>query len=244
MQQRAQRGGRVARFGRPPSSEPTIAFVPRDAFPRTCARRLRTIVARRFKARRLALLPDVRFRAYAHSVPVWAAILVALASGGFGAWLTAWNDRHERFRDRLSTAADDFSVAASEAFIAVRRTKDEIQRSNDPVKVNPLRDTGWSARDVLLIRSSRIDLLFGPGAPAGLEAAQVIHEVAKGVRHNGGQLDLAAVDQSLVDGPEHLRSFQRAAFEEIRRATPPSATVRESVRRAARRGNSMGGEPM
>jgi hypothetical protein len=169
-------------------------------------------------------------------VPVWAAILIALASGGFGAWLTAWNDRNERFRDRLITSADDFSVTASEAFIAVRRTKEEIQRSSDPAKVNPLRDAAWAARDVLLMRSSRIDLLFGPGAPTGLEAAQVIHEVAKGVRGNGGQLDLAAVDQSLVDGPEHLRSFQRAAFEEIRRATPPAATLRESIRRTLRRG--------
>jgi hypothetical protein len=170
-------------------------------------------------------------------MPVWAAILVALASGGFGAWLTAWNDRNERFRERLITAADDFGIAASEAFVAVRRTKDEIQRSNDPAKVNPLRDAAWVARDVLLMRSSRIDLLFGPGAPAGLKASQVIHEVAKGVRSNGGQLNLAAVDQSLVDGPEHLRSFQRAAFDAIRRATPPSATLRESLRRAVRHGS-------
>jgi hypothetical protein len=52
-------------------------------------------------------------------MPVWASIFVTVVagvgSGAFAAWLTARNDRKERFRDRLIEAADDFTVVAANA---------------------------------------------------------------------------------------------------------------------------------
>jgi hypothetical protein len=48
----------------------------------------------------------------------------------------------------------------------------------------------------------------------------------------GEGLPGASVDTALIDGPEELRKFQREAFERIRQAAPPSATIRESFRRS------------
>jgi hypothetical protein len=167
-------------------------------------------------------------------VPVWAAILVSLASGGLGAWLTTWNDRHERFRDRMIEAADDFGVAASEAFVALRTARDEVQRAQAAGNATDAEDAlnnAWTARDAAMTRSTRIDLLFGPGSAPGLEASGVLHELAKGRNHVRDPTGLA-VDEALIDGPEHLRDFQRRAFDGIRKAAPPSATIRESIRQA------------
>jgi hypothetical protein len=169
-------------------------------------------------------------------MPIWAAILVAVlaafASGGFGAWLRAWNDRHERFRDRLIEAADEFVVAASNALIVLRDAIGEV-RAGDPAGAKKESEDAWAMRDVVLKRSARVDLLFGPGSETARASTDLVTALAT-ANHvlRPPSLDPNKADSSLMDATGCLQRFERAAFAGIRRAAPPSATVRESIRRA------------
>lgn len=173
-------------------------------------------------------------------MPVWAAVLIAViasfASGGFGAWLGAWNDRHERFRDRMIAAADDLVGEASGALIGLRNAIGEVRSAADPARAKEAAEGAWSGRDAVLRRSARIDLLFGPGSETALAATDLVSELAKGcLMLQPPALDADGAEGALMDAAGNLPRFERAAFDGIRRAAPPSATVRESIRRTLAR---------
>jgi hypothetical protein len=69
-------------------------------------------------------------------MPVWASILItvvaAVGSGSFGAGLAVWNDRHERYRDKMIDAADGFNVAAADALVKLRDAVGPVREANDP----------------------------------------------------------------------------------------------------------------
>lgn len=111
-------------------------------------------------------------------MPVWAAILTALGTGAFGAWLTTRNDRQERFRDRLIEAADDFTGASAEALIDTRDAIREVGERKDAVLMKESTERAWAARDKALRRSARVDLLFGSGSAASQSANSVLNELA------------------------------------------------------------------
>ncbi len=178
----------------------------------------------------------VRARSYARAVPVWASVLVAViavfASGGLGAWLGAWNDRHERFRDRMIAAADEFVGDAANALIALRNAIGEVRNAADPARVKKTVDLAWTTRDAVLRRSARIDLLFGPGSETGHAASSLVHDLAEACeRLQPTRFDADGAEATLLEVTARLQNFQHAAFDGIRRAAPPSATVRESLRR-------------
>ncbi len=97
------------------------------------------------------------------SVPLWLSVIVTVlaAFGAFGALLTAWNDRQERFRDRMLDAADDFSSATAEGLVVFRDAVGKVT-GGDPVRAKAATEKAWAKRDLPLIRSARVDLLFGP----------------------------------------------------------------------------------
>ena len=168
-------------------------------------------------------------------MPVWASVLItviaAALSGGFGAWLVAWNDRHERFRDRMISAADDLVIAGSEGLIAVRdaiyQARHELAGRDQAVA------RAWKRRDVVLHRGARVELLFGPGSETARAVIDLTYELGKAIdRGQGPAPDQAAAEAAQMEAAAKLTSFQRAAFDGIRRAAPPSATMRESLRRA------------
>jgi hypothetical protein len=48
---------------------------------------------------------------------VTVTVIAAFGAGAFGAMPMSWNDRQERFRDRMLDAADGFSAAVAEALV-------------------------------------------------------------------------------------------------------------------------------
>ena len=74
----------------------------------------------------------------------------------------------------------------------------------------------------------------GPGPPP--QQPNLVSELAKGCQKlQPPELDADGAEQGLMDAAGQLPKFERDAFDGIRRAAPPSATVRESVRRALSR---------
>jgi hypothetical protein len=168
-------------------------------------------------------------------MPVWASILVtviaAAASGGFGAWLGTWNDRHERFRDRMIVAADGFVGGGSEALIALRDAIFLAQRGMGPSTDEAIA-RAWKERDVVIRRRARVELLFGPDSETARAADGLRCDLGSATDKLQGQApDVAAADRELSEAKGKLREFQGAAFEGILRAAPPSATIRASLRR-------------
>jgi hypothetical protein len=166
-------------------------------------------------------------------VPVWAAILVALASGGFGAWLAAWNDRHERFRDRMITAADDLVGAATEAINAAR---DAIYCVEHKLPPDEKVSIAWKKLDTVLLRRARVELLFGPTSDSGRRAKELTDQLSTAIdRAQPPNLDETTANARLREARTSLTSLQQTAFKDIRRAAPPSATIHESIRRVLER---------
>lgn len=177
----------------------------------------------------------IRARAYAQAVPVWSSVLIAVvaaaASGFFGAWLVAWNDRHERFRDRMINAADDLAGAGAQALIAVR---DAIYSARQRLAPSAQERIGlaWKKRDAVLSRRARVDLLFGPDSETARAADDLIRELGTATDKVQGEApNLDAADAAYEAAQAKLQDFERAALNGIRLATPPSATIRESFRR-------------
>lgn len=173
-------------------------------------------------------------------MPVWASVLVTvvtgLGAGTLGAGLTAWNDRQERFRDRLIEAADEFTAAAAEALVKLRDAVSAVREANDAARMKSSTEEAWEHHDAALCRSARVDLLFGPGSATASSASAFLSHLAQAsavLRPPDSDADGA--ERALVDGTADLQRFHRAAFDEIRRAAPPSATLRESLRWRSRR---------
>jgi hypothetical protein len=101
-------------------------------------------------------------------------------------------------------------------------------------------EKAWSQRDTPWIRSARVDLLFGPDSGTARCSNAPLHHIATALESlNPPKLDADAADQALLDAPEGLRMFQRLAFEDIRSAVPPSATLRKSLRKTRRRSDAL-----
>jgi hypothetical protein len=170
------------------------------------------------------------------TMPTWASVLIALASGlgsgTFAAWLTTRSDRRERFRTRLIEAADDFASAAAEALIKTRDAIGEVRASKDAERMKQATELGWTQRDAVLHRSARIDLLFGPGQDAPRLANQVVNELATVVSsltpHSDGDAreppssDPDAAERAHLKAAEALRGFHIAASEAIQESKLPS----------------------
>jgi len=167
-------------------------------------------------------------------ISVSLTVIAAFGAGAFGALLTSWNDRQERFRDRMLDAADEFAAAIAEALLVLRDAVGEV-RGGDAVRAKAAAQKAWSQRDTPLIRSARVDLLFGPDSDTARCSNALLHHIAAALEDlNPPKLDAEAADQALLDAPEGLRMFQRLAFQDIRSAAPPSATLRESLRKTRR----------
>jgi hypothetical protein len=174
-------------------------------------------------------------------MPVWASVLVtvvaAVGAGACGAGLAVWNDRHERFRDRMIEAADGFNVAAADALVRLRDAVGAVREANDPALMKSTTELAWQAHDGALRTSARVDLLFGPSSETTEAANTFLNRLAMAqntVRPPNPDADGA--ESVLVEATSDLQRFHRAAFNGIRRAAPPSATVRESLRGILRRG--------
>ena len=166
-------------------------------------------------------------------MPVWAAVLIALVSGGAGVWVTTWNDRHERFRDRMIDAADDLVSAGSVALIAVR---DAIYRVTNDLPTDDTVTIAWKKRDDFLTLSARVELLFGPTSETAQAATELTSKLAQAIdRAQPPQLNAPAAESLHLEARASLTALQQSAFEDIRVAAPPSARVRESVRQALQR---------
>ena len=185
-------------------------------------------------------VPDrrtVRVRAYAQAVPVWLSVLIAIVaaatSGFFGASLGAWNDRHERFRDRMIGAADDVTEAGAQALNGVRDAIYNVRNGLPPEERIGL---AWRRQDTVLTRGARVSFLFGPDSETAGAATDLISKLGTAIHNAQGQPpDLNAADAAMDDAKAKLEDFARAAFKEIRVATPPSARIRDSFWRSRAR---------
>jgi hypothetical protein len=178
-------------------------------------------------------------------MPVWASALVTviagLGAGVFGAWVTAWNDRRERFRDRMIETADDFAAAA-DALVRFRDAIGAVHASKDAVRMKSATEDAWTHRDIALRRSAHVDLLFGPGSTTAGAANDLLNHLAVAAHSLTPPVgDADAADAALQSAASDLRRFQRSAFGAIRLAAPPSSTLRETLRgrrlRSATRGS-------
>lgn len=196
------------------------------------ATRLRAHPARSTRPRRRALTGAV-------------TILAALLSGAFGAWLTSWNNRRERYRDRLIEAADDFATATSEALIKARGALEKFEHSASLEEQAQAVETALDYRDVALQKSARVTLLFGDSearAPVG----RILHllSVMAGLlipdpdptTGERPPSDLAGARKAHLDAAWAFEGgFLEQAHAEIRIAAPPSETIRQSLRRVLKR---------
>jgi hypothetical protein len=169
-------------------------------------------------------------------VPVWASILLSVVSGlgsGFlGAWLTARNDRQERFRDRLLEAADDFTVAAADALVKLRDAIGAVRDGKDAECMKQATEEAWEHHDIALRRTARLDLLFGVGSDAARSANGLLNQLAVASQAlRPPRCDDDRGEAALVDATAELQGFQGAAFAAVRRAAPPSASLWETLRR-------------
>jgi hypothetical protein len=158
-------------------------------------------------------------------MPTWASVLIALTSGlgsgTFAAWLTTRNDRRERFRHRLIEAADEFASAAAEALIKTRDAIGEVRDRNDAERMKQTTELAWHQRDVVLHRSARVDLLFGPGRDVSRAANDVVNELATVVAAlTPPSLDAGSADRAHLDAAEALRKFHIAASRAIQKGKP------------------------
>jgi hypothetical protein len=115
-------------------------------------------------------------------VPVWTSVLVtivaAFGAGAFGAGLTVWNDRQERFRERMIDAADGFNVAAADALVKLRDAVGAVREASDPALMKSTTERAWRAHDDALRTSARVDLLFGPGCETTAAASTFLNRLA------------------------------------------------------------------
>lgn len=180
----------------------------------------------------------VRRSAYAERVPDWATVVIALVagffSGGFGAVLGAMStrgDREERFRNRLLDAADDLLADISPALTTLRDALGEA-RAGDAAKAKAAAELAWKGRDLVLHRSARIELLFGPDSDTKRATDNVIEDLAKAAGLlQPPEINADAAESLLMEAAGHLRELQRAALEAIRAASPPSVGRRRSLLR-------------
>ncbi len=167
-------------------------------------------------------------------MPVWASALItviaALGSGTLGAWLASWNDRRERFRDRMIDAADEFGTAAAQALVKLRDAIGEVRSLSDPAQMKEKAEGAWAQRDAVLMRSARIDLLFGPGSETARSSTRLLNHLANAVEIlSPPKFDPDGSERALLDTSQEHAMFCRVAFDDIRRAAPPSARLRESL---------------
>ncbi len=109
-------------------------------------------------------------------------------------------------------------------------------RGSDPARMERATEEAWAHHDIALLRSARIDLLFGPGSDTTQSTSSFLSHLAQAsliLRPPAHNADGA--ENVLVDATADLQEFQRSAFDAIRRAAPPSATLRESLQRRLRR---------
>jgi hypothetical protein len=163
-------------------------------------------------------------------------VVAAASAGAFGAGLTVWNERQERFRDRMIAAADAFNASAADALVKLRDAIGAVREGNDLALMKATTELAWDAHGVALRRSARLDLLFGPGSETTGATSIFLNRLATAqqtVRPPDADPDRA--EATLVEATADLQNFHRAAFDGIRRAAPPSGTLRESVRRTVGR---------
>jgi hypothetical protein len=162
------------------------------------------------------------------------AAVAGIGSGALGAWLTARNDRQERRRDRLLAAADDFSSATAEALVKLRDAIGNVQNLADPASMKEAAEAAWRQRDTALLRSARIDLLFGPQSLTASAANDVLHSLAAAQDIlRPPTFDADGAERELVRASERLRRFNSCAFEDLVRTT--TAAAHRRVARALRR---------
>jgi hypothetical protein len=174
-------------------------------------------------------------------VPVWASALVtviaALGAGTGGALLTLRHNRLERFRGRMIEAADDYANASGEALLKLRDAVGVVERSTDADAKIAAVELAMDHRDTALKRASRIFLLFGPESEASKSVARLVNHLIEGADllvpkpDKGIQSDARAASTRLQNAADEHEKFYALAYEEIRRARPPSETVREALRR-------------
>ncbi len=154
-----------------------------------------------------------------HFWPAAVLVLTALLSGSFGAWLTSRNDLHERRRDRMLNAADDYATAASQSLLKLRNAVGEVQRARDAAAMKLATEHAWEHRDAVLVRSARISLLFGPGTPTSDSTGRFVTDLAEAIDALAPQpspTDIGAAQLSLLDASNELQQFYKLAFAQIR----------------------------
>jgi hypothetical protein len=156
-------------------------------------------------------------------MPAWAsALLAAIGAGFLGAWFTARHDRRERFRDRMIEAADDFGIAASQALVAARNALRAASDAKGPAM--SARNFAWETRDLALMRSSRLDLLFGPDTKAVAHAHKLVEALGGvGVNLDASSFDLPKAHAAFRLATHRLYEFNRAAHLEIAQIGTPAS---------------------
>lgn len=130
-------------------------------------------------------------------MPVWATVLIALASTAAGAvvaWWVAWMrinfEREESLRSRMLDAADEFSASATRAqnalhFVLNVVPEDDLRDENGNIdytaveaeKLQQAIDVARPLIDEARAHYTRVTLLFGTVTPAGKAALSLIGDL-------------------------------------------------------------------
>lgn len=153
--------------------------------------------------------------------------MVGLGSGLIGSWWQTFNDRLERSRDRLLDAADDLlgdtAVALTTVREAIRTSRNGPSESQDDAA-----KSAWDARDLVLHRSARTELLFGSESEAHRLTDAIISDLARAATHLGKHKPDDA-EAAQMDAAGHLGDLRRAARTEIDDVRPPHVSLRTSL---------------
>jgi hypothetical protein len=113
--------------------------------------------------------------------------------------------------------------------IAVR---DAIYRLDNDIAAGETVSRAWRSRDESLLLSARLELLFGPTSDAARAATSMTSGLARAIDQvQPPKRNVQEATGFHLDARARLTELQQAAFEDIRHASPPSARIRDAVRK-------------
>jgi hypothetical protein len=108
-------------------------------------------------------------------MPIWAAVLIALASGLLGTMARISYERTAEMRTRAIEAADEFAVATVRSFELVWKATD-LCEEEDSSASGAVREAKEAAED-LERRGTRLHLLIGPYTEPSFHANEVFRQL-------------------------------------------------------------------